>query len=145
MTSGEGKPWQLVPSMLRHYLRIDNPGHRRALTKLLVADHGYGDEALGRRTPPIPLDERRCRLCGQGVETPAHVWLECSDQSLVAMRRSFVAQLLRVYTEAELEKLTLLGADATGQLVYITRHRPTVSVVAQYAYEVQEYLLGTRL
>jgi hypothetical protein len=63
----------------RHYLRIGNPGHRKALTKLLVADHNYGDEALGRRTPSIPLAERRCRLCRLAVETPAHVWLGCGD------------------------------------------------------------------
>jgi hypothetical protein len=38
--------WLPVPCKLCHYLRVGNPGHRKALTRLLVADHCYRDEAL---------------------------------------------------------------------------------------------------
>jgi hypothetical protein len=95
----DGKKWQQILSLLHHYLQVGNPGHRKALTKLLVADHNYGDEALGRQAPPIPLAERHCCLCRLDVETPAHVWLGCSNRLLVTMRREFVTQLLQVYRE----------------------------------------------
>jgi hypothetical protein len=65
----DGKKWQQIPSVLRHYLRVGNPGHRKALTKLLVADHNYGDKASRWRSDVaacVDLMSRLPLMCGWG-------------------------------------------------------------------------------
>jgi hypothetical protein len=76
------------------------------------------------------------------VETPAHVWLECLDGELVEMRKRLVEQLHLEYTGGERAELHNLVNNPTAQLTYILGHRSTVAVVAEFAYDVQQYLAG---
>jgi hypothetical protein len=72
----EDKPPRKVIISFRHYLEVPIPKHRLALTRLVLADHPLAVEQLRRASryhPPVPCDDRLCRLSKQHVETPEHV------------------------------------------------------------------------
>lgn len=79
---------------LRPYLLVPEPGHRKALATLLLADHALTEVRLRyqeRRQPPVPCEWRLCRLWGDGIEEPLHALFICSNSpaTLVALRASF--------------------------------------------------------
>ncbi|KAE9395700.1 hypothetical protein BT96DRAFT_744866, partial [Gymnopus androsaceus JB14] len=68
-------------SCLRHYLsEIQNPRHRKALTRLITGDHSLAVVRLNwsdNHRLQVPHEQRLCRFCTQEVETPEHALLQC--------------------------------------------------------------------
>ncbi|KZP22953.1 hypothetical protein FIBSPDRAFT_696257, partial [Athelia psychrophila] len=70
------------PIAFRLYLSVTNPGHRRALAGLLLADSPLADTQLryadGRgRRKKIPHEWRLCRFCMTDVEDTLHALFVC--------------------------------------------------------------------
>ncbi|KAF6748775.1 hypothetical protein DFP72DRAFT_753783, partial [Ephemerocybe angulata] len=75
---------------LRHYLRVYNPGHRKALARVMLSDHRLVTRV--RRYTGTEA-EQVCRFCGGAVESVEHVWLECEGcVELVEKREEYVRQ-----------------------------------------------------
>ncbi|TEB23200.1 hypothetical protein FA13DRAFT_1451645 [Coprinellus micaceus] len=99
---GNGVLSREVAVLLRHCLKVNNPAHRIALSKVLLSGHKYAVEALRRGSQPVTREERfkLCRLCGGAVETPEHVWLECSARDeLRGMRYDMAKDVLTRHAE----------------------------------------------
>ncbi|KZV81053.1 hypothetical protein EXIGLDRAFT_658755, partial [Exidia glandulosa HHB12029] len=80
-----------VTMALREYMRIDRRSLRRALTRLLVSDHGLAVERLRyatRRDGIVPRHDRLCRFCRTEVEDELHAMFICEgDPALVVARQ----------------------------------------------------------
>ncbi|KAF6744223.1 hypothetical protein DFP72DRAFT_760671, partial [Ephemerocybe angulata] len=75
---------------LRQYLRVYNPGHRRALARMLLSDHRLASRVRRYTGGEV---EQQCRFCEGAVESVVHVWLECEgNEELVEQRRGYVQQ-----------------------------------------------------
>ncbi|KAF6743848.1 hypothetical protein DFP72DRAFT_747631, partial [Ephemerocybe angulata] len=73
---------------LRQYLRVYNPGHRKALARMLLSDHRLASRV---RRYTGGEAEQQCRFCKGAVESVVHVWLECEGrEDLVEMRVGYV-------------------------------------------------------
>ncbi|KAK7025891.1 hypothetical protein R3P38DRAFT_2529862, partial [Favolaschia claudopus] len=78
----------------RHYLSgVVAANHRLALTRLLCGSFYF----RGLRTNLLdhPPSSLLCRRCGEGLETPGHVFMQCRDALTVAERESLRESLLR--------------------------------------------------
>ncbi len=80
--------------MRRHYLDVDVVEHRRAITNVLLSHHHLAVEEM-RHTrygqDRTPREERLCRFCKRGVETPEHALIRCgANANVVALRADFV-------------------------------------------------------
>src|SRR5262249_31475236 len=74
----EGRP-NAKTSTLRHYLTLVNvPAHRLTLTRLLCG-------SLNIRNTRGP-----CLLCGNSLETPQHILLQCPADALLDVRAAFL-------------------------------------------------------
>ncbi|KAF6742445.1 hypothetical protein DFP72DRAFT_746085, partial [Ephemerocybe angulata] len=80
----DGNLTRQVPLLLRQYLRISNPGARRAFTKVLLSEHRYATR-LFRFTRSRA--QCRCRFCKTEVESPEHLWLICGHSRPIAEAR----------------------------------------------------------
>jgi hypothetical protein len=67
--------------------------------------------------------------------------MECMGSTfIVELRGVLVSELVQMYSMAELEELRALNGRPQQQLIYLLRHRSSVCVIAQFAYDVQEGL-----
>jgi hypothetical protein len=129
------KPPQHKTLWFRHYLRVPTVAHRRALTRLLLSDHGLAIEQLRRtRGPYIPREHRLCRFCINSVESPEHALLECvASHKLVLLRNEFVEKMrveMPVFGSVFAPPSTLVC------LKVLIANRPTVSLLAKYVHDV---------
>ncbi|KAF6755306.1 hypothetical protein DFP72DRAFT_885901, partial [Ephemerocybe angulata] len=125
----------VVVRKLRHYLRVYNPGHRKALARVLLSDHRLATRV---RRYTGGEEEQKCRFCRGEEESVAHVWLECGGrQELVERREEYVRQVLGVCSELERERLFALDATPFQQVKYLAGLRCAVTVTAAYAYDVE--------
>ncbi len=66
--------------------------HRVALTRLILSDHCLAVEQLRRHEkyflPCIPREDRLCRFCLEGIETPEHALLLCTGTNDVVESRT---------------------------------------------------------
>lgn len=128
-----------APLKLRHYLKVVNAGHRRALTKVMVSNHYFAVELLRYARPPVERSRRVCRFCRERVETPEHVWIEClANIEICETRLAFAGEVQALGTPAERGLLELREGDALGQLRVLLESRGMVGAVAEYAFVVQE-------
>ncbi|KAF6741561.1 hypothetical protein DFP72DRAFT_833015 [Ephemerocybe angulata] len=124
-----------MPLKLRYYLKVAHPGHRRALTRVLLSEHRYAVEALQWTRP---VGRRLCRFCGAKVETVEHLWMWCMKRpELCAARKEFMSDVWRAATAAERARLVELDIDAGAQLVWLLTSRDWVSIVASFAYSIE--------
>ncbi|KAJ7192899.1 hypothetical protein GGX14DRAFT_309948, partial [Mycena pura] len=78
----------------RHYLRVRQPEHRKALTKTILLSHSLAVErrrwkeraAVAKTSCPASGD---CRFCYIYVEDPAHAMFRCEHAELVPIRQVF--------------------------------------------------------
>lgn len=81
------------PLKYRAYLDVHIPAHRKALTRLMVAQHPLAVELLRRREryrAYVPKPMRICRFCRVHVEDEVHVLLLCTgDAALTDVRQEF--------------------------------------------------------
>ncbi|RDB24922.1 RNA-directed DNA polymerase from mobile element jockey [Hypsizygus marmoreus] len=82
---------------VKPYLRIHNPRHRLAITKLLLSDHLLAVEQLrrsGRGRPLVERHHRLCRFCTAAVEDEGHALFGCrSHPQLLQLRAQFLQNL----------------------------------------------------
>jgi hypothetical protein len=129
-----GPPRKIVV-FFRHYLQVQVPGHRRALTQLLLGDHPLGVEQLrraGRYHPSVPRPDRLCRLCREDVETPEHILLICNVlPALSLLRHNFC---LNLQTHG-LQLPCVTCANATCVLQGLVYSRSSIDLLAKYVYD----------
>ncbi|KAJ7770683.1 hypothetical protein B0H16DRAFT_1209077, partial [Mycena metata] len=126
----------------RHYLRVSNEKHRRALTYVLLSGHALASERMtwGERYRPesIPGRWRLCRFCKVCIEDPVHALFGCKHAPLLEIRRVFFAQLFRTLPEMK-GKYTDAGLFFRNLISY----RETTSLLAKFAYDVLEIYYAT--
>ncbi|TEB28173.1 hypothetical protein FA13DRAFT_1874176 [Coprinellus micaceus] len=137
---GNGVLNKSVPVMMRHYLRIANSKHRVALARVLLSGHRYAIEALRRVEGIVERENRWCRLCGVGVESPEHVWFECRGRTeLGTLRRRLALDITKGCSQREVNWI-LDGQGVCEHLKRLVAVRNSVTMVAQFAYEVEELM-----
>ena len=67
----------------RHYLKVEDYNHRKAITRIVLSCHSLAIERLRWHRPIIPRQDRLCRFCRRKIETPEHALLECKDNSQI--------------------------------------------------------------
>jgi hypothetical protein len=80
----------------RHYLRIKQPEHRKALRKLNLSSHSLAVERRRwkeRGKNIVPRQWRLCRFCYVYVEDPAHALFVCQHEELKQHRQEFLAKV----------------------------------------------------
>ncbi|KAJ7218848.1 hypothetical protein C8J57DRAFT_957852, partial [Mycena rebaudengoi] len=68
------------PLDFRHYLRVNVPDHRVALTRMVLSSHSLAIERRRwkeRGKKPVPKEWRLCRFCQVHIEEPAHAMFVC--------------------------------------------------------------------
>ena len=120
----------------RHYLKVENYKHRRAITHIVLSCHSLAVERLRWHRPMIPRSERLCRFCKQEVETPGHALLECkSNSEILNIREKFTMDIALINPnfpdESQRLGLTQCLKNLIGSQVSISR-------VSQLAYDVLE-------
>ena len=97
----------------KQYLRtIFVPAHRRAVSKLLTADHGLAIEQyrrIRRRDgSTIPVDERTCRYCEAPTESEIHALFLCPGEEgfpdVVRRRQQFYTDISRIFPSFSVER-----------------------------------------
>ncbi|KAJ7434178.1 hypothetical protein B0H11DRAFT_1652654, partial [Mycena galericulata] len=76
----------------RHYLRVKQPEHRKALTKMVLSSHSLAVERRRwkeRGKKIVPRQWRLCRFCYLYVEDPAHAMFQCDHGELKEIREVF--------------------------------------------------------
>ncbi|KAJ7050461.1 hypothetical protein C8F01DRAFT_1264134 [Mycena amicta] len=92
----EEGPALRIPVYRRHYLhRVKIPDHRHALTRLLSGSFCW--KGIHRPGTDTTAEQRRCRLCGEADETPAHVFMQCTAQGVCTARQEWRDQLRTRY------------------------------------------------
>jgi len=127
-------------SIMRHYLTmVKTQKHRETLTSILLSTHQLAVEVLryvDHAYKPVPRANRLCRLCKKEIETPEHAIVSCtSSDKLITLCGSFLEQLFSICpvlqrvmaTESEIEFLKAM-----------IHSRPTIALVAKFAYDVLE-------
>ncbi|TEB36748.1 hypothetical protein FA13DRAFT_1787112 [Coprinellus micaceus] len=138
---GGGRRRVVVTSKLRDYLRLENPNHRKALTRVLVSAHKFAVEILQYAKNPVPREERVCRYGCEMVETPEHVWLSCmGSEELVELRKELHQRLVALCSEDEVVMLMTLDNDPTVQFRVLMDLSQCVATLAEYAYGVEKIL-----
>ncbi|KAF6752865.1 hypothetical protein DFP72DRAFT_814897, partial [Ephemerocybe angulata] len=124
-----------VPMALRQYLRVANPGPRRALTRVLLSEHKYATRMLRWTHPGARC---LCRFCGTESETVEHLWLWCrGSDSLSVARRRFMVNIWKSASVAERADLESKNDDAPTQLKALLSGRKWVAIAAEFAYDIE--------
>ncbi|KAJ6541346.1 hypothetical protein B0H19DRAFT_868193, partial [Mycena capillaripes] len=77
----------------RHYLRIKQPEHRKALTRLILSSHSLAVERRRwkeRGKKVVPRQWRLCRFCYIYVEDPAHALFAYQHAEVKELRQEFL-------------------------------------------------------
>ncbi|KAF5374013.1 hypothetical protein D9615_009920 [Tricholomella constricta] len=125
---------------LRHYLiMVKTRAHREALTSIMLSTHMLAVEKLRwveHGHPRVNRAERLCRLCRTEVETPEHALLDCTaSHELLALRHVFFVEL-ELHPTTPLLHSAIEQMDSINLLKRLIAQRPTISLVAKYAYQV---------
>ncbi|KAK7049159.1 hypothetical protein R3P38DRAFT_2505262, partial [Favolaschia claudopus] len=101
--------------------------HRLAVEILRYVDHAH---------QPVPRSERLCRFCKTEVETPEHALISCtSSDTLLQLRAIFLGKLFR---DAPYLQNLMVQLSNTEFLKAVIFCRPTIGLVAKFAYDVLE-------
>ncbi|KAE9407514.1 hypothetical protein BT96DRAFT_809289, partial [Gymnopus androsaceus JB14] len=124
---------------------IQNPRHRKALTRLITGDHSLAVVRLtwsDNHRLQVPHEQRLCRFCTQEVEAPEHALLQCPHQALVDLRASFWRDFKSLHPQG-LTYTTVM--DQPTYVAYLASCRPTFAVLAKWVFEVLKIYDGTPL
>jgi hypothetical protein len=116
---------------------VKTQAHREALTSIMLSTHQLAVEVLrytDHANQSVPRANRLCRLCNIAVETPEHSLVTCASlDALVELRKLFQEQLFAKAPELQ----RVLAEDSeTEFLKAIIYSRPTIALVAKFAYDV---------
>jgi hypothetical protein len=130
-------------SCFRHYLRITDNRHRKALTRVLLSSHSFVSERLGwvdHARPVIPYQDRLCRLCGSAIETPEHALLQYNNLRAKLIRHKFWDRVRQVHPELEAECECLPLVHSFQRLL----EEPAVpSLLGKLCYGIMEWFENT--
>ncbi|KAJ7599687.1 hypothetical protein C8J56DRAFT_768632 [Mycena floridula] len=118
----------------RHYLRVKNSEHRRAVTHVMLSGHALAMERMRwteRRRRPIPREWRLCRLCLVGQEDVVHALVLCQDEDLCTVRAEFYSDL-----DSVLPGFRFRFLDPGLFLRALMAERETIDLVAKFCYDV---------
>ena|ERR1700734_3073305 len=119
----------------RHYLKVDNYNHRKAITHIVLSCHSLAVERLRWRRPKPPRADRLCRFCKQEIETPEHALLECeSNTEIMNTREKFAVDIALINDDL----LDVQKYGLTQCLKNLIGSKDTISRVSQLAYDVLE-------
>ncbi|KAF5386797.1 hypothetical protein D9615_001609 [Tricholomella constricta] len=122
---------------MQPYLKIPDPLHRHALTRLLLCDHPLAVEQLRRRRfsrGRIERQRRLCRFCRLAIEDEVHALFGCrTNDRLVAVREDFLDTLFRLNPAL---RVIFFSAPATQFVDYLVNHAETLKLFAAYVYQV---------
>ncbi|KAF9058854.1 hypothetical protein BDP27DRAFT_1504073, partial [Rhodocollybia butyracea] len=124
---------------------IQNSQHRKALTKFITGDHPLAVVRLtwtDNHRLQVPYDERLCRFCKSGVETPEHALLSCPHVPLAVRRNSYLEQLYILNPNVMAYTNDMIGAS---YIAYLASCRPFFSILAEWVYEVTNVYEGSPL
>ena len=112
----------------RHYLKVDNYEHRKAITHIVLSCHFLAVERLRWRRPIIPREERLCRFCKQEIETPEHALLECkTNTELLNIREKFTMDIAVININASANILDVQNFGLTQCLKNLIGSQDTIS------------------
>ncbi|KAF6742860.1 hypothetical protein DFP72DRAFT_1053640 [Ephemerocybe angulata] len=132
--------------VLRKYFKfITVSSHRKALSRLLSADHFLAVERYRHITydngQPIPRCERRCRYCRVFVEDEVHVLFHCSAlQLLVARRQKLFARVNVLIGETAGNDLRHLCLSDSPRAVHrFLDHPDLCPTFAKYVFDILKF------
>jgi hypothetical protein len=126
-------------SCFRHYLRITDGRHRKALTRVLLSSHSFASERLGwvdHARPAIPYPNRLCRLCESAVETPEHAILQCNNLGVILIRRRFWVRVRQDHPGLEAECTSLPSVRGFQRLL---EEPSVVPLLGKLCFEIIEW------
>ncbi|PPQ81254.1 hypothetical protein CVT26_015075 [Gymnopilus dilepis] len=133
-TENDGKAVQKVLHF-RHYLRVGNYKHRKALVNLILSGHSLAVERLRWHRPQVPRERRLCRFCKLLVETPEHALLECTaNNELTSLREKFCQDLPPTLQEAGQNHQN----NATRYLKLLIQSKGITDRLAEFTHDVLE-------
>ncbi|KAJ7466065.1 hypothetical protein FB451DRAFT_1138147 [Mycena latifolia] len=118
----------------RHYLRVKQPEHRKALTKMVLSSHSLAIERRRwkeRGKKIVPSQWRLCRFCYVHVEDPAHAMFQCKYAELLEIRKVFLEKV-----ELELPGTADQFPDALQLFRGLLPMRKITPLLAKLAYDV---------
>ena len=111
--------------------------HREALTSILLSIHQLAVEILryvNYGHQQVPRENRLCRFCKTGIETPEHVMITCTLlNALVELHRTFLEQL---FLKCPNLQRHLTEDSNTEFLKVIKNSRPSIALVAKFAHDI---------
>ncbi|KAJ7268257.1 hypothetical protein C8J57DRAFT_1067332 [Mycena rebaudengoi] len=123
-----------VTIFLPHYLTlVANADHRRALTRLLLSQHGLAIESLRYDSRYYWRVERPLRLCRFGcskVETVEHAIFFCSQNDILVHKREVFYRAVSTKVPAV---LSVQAPNTTEVLKMVVFRRDTVCQIAKFA------------
>jgi hypothetical protein len=118
----------------RHYLRVKQPEHRKALTKMILSSHSLAIECWRwkeRGKKIVPRQWRLCRFCYIYVEDPAHAMFKCEHAQITQIRQNFLDKL-----NIELPGFAQQFPDALQLLHGLLPKREITPLLEKLAYDV---------
>ena len=118
----------------RHYLRIKQPEHRKAITRLILSSHSLAVERrrwTERGKTIVPREWRLCRFCYIYVEDPAHALFVCQNQELKILRETFMDQV-----NTTIPGVTSNVPDALQMFRTLLNQRKITPLLGKFAYNV---------
>ncbi|KAF5382677.1 hypothetical protein D9615_003053 [Tricholomella constricta] len=122
---------------MQPYLKIPDPKHRHALTRLLLSDHPLAVEQLRRRRfarGRIERHNRLCRFCRLAIEDEVHALFGCrSNDRLLSARDQFLDTLFHHNPRL---RVLFLSAPATQFVDFLVNHTDTLKPFAAYVHKI---------
>jgi hypothetical protein len=118
----------------RHYLRVKQPEHHKALTKMVLSSNSLAVERRRwkeRGKKIVPLQWRLCRFCYIYVEDPAHAMFKCPQSELTEVWQAFLEKL-----DSELPGVAEQYPDELQLFRGLLSKREITPLLAKLAYDV---------
>ncbi|KAJ7255924.1 hypothetical protein C8J57DRAFT_946502, partial [Mycena rebaudengoi] len=118
----------------RHYLRVKQPEHRKALTKMVLSSHSLAVEHRRwkqRGKKIVPRQWRLFGFCYIYIEDASHAMFQCHHTPLVEIRHAFLTKV-----EVELPGVAGQLPDALGLFRGLLPKREIIPILAKMAYDV---------
>jgi hypothetical protein len=125
----------------RHYLRIKQPEHRKALTKLILSSHSLAIERRRWRERGkniVPEQWRLCRFCYVYIEDPAHALFACQHDELNEHRQEFLDKV-----NTEIPGLVQQHPQALDLFRALLSRREITPLLGKLAYKVLQVFDST--
>ncbi|KAF8158387.1 hypothetical protein B0H34DRAFT_656575 [Crassisporium funariophilum] len=121
----------------RHYLRVEIPKHRLAITRAVLSSHALAMERMRwkerHRTDAIPQEWRLCRFCKVYQEDVIHALLVCAHEAVTQIRGEFLNEIY-----IHIPEMRTKHSDPGEMFRDMLSIRSITAQLAKYVYEVLE-------